>query len=64
VDPARDVVYYPMSNGRSFNEFLRLVEALQTSDAHGVATPEAWQPSDEVVVTPPKVVDEAEVRSD
>jgi peroxiredoxin (alkyl hydroperoxide reductase subunit C) len=59
----RAMVYYPMSNGLSFNEILRLVEALQTSEAHGVATPEAWQPSDEVVVTPPKVVDKAEVRS-
>lgn len=55
IDPLwilRAMVCYPMSNGLSFNELLRLVEALQTSDAHGVATPEAWQPSDEVVVTP------------
>ena len=35
----RAMVYYPMSNGRSIAEFLRLVRALQTSDAHGVATP-------------------------
>jgi alkyl hydroperoxide reductase subunit AhpC len=55
IDPLwilRAMLYYAMSNGLSFNEFLRFVEALQTSDAHGVATPEAWQPSDEVVVTP------------
>ncbi len=57
------MVYYPMTNGRSVNEFLRLFDALQTSDAHGVATPEAWQPSDGVIVPPPKTVDDAEVRS-
>lgn len=49
----RAMVYYPMTNGRSINEFLRLVEALQTSDAHGVATPEGWQPGEKVIVPPP-----------
>ena len=42
-----------MTNGRSIDEFLRLVEALQTSDANGVATPEGWQPGDMVIVPPP-----------
>ncbi len=37
----RAMVYYPMTNGRSIDEFVRLVKALQTSDAHKVATPEA-----------------------
>src|SRR6056297_1387464 len=36
----RAMVYYPMSNGRSIPEFLRLLAALQTSDKHRVATPE------------------------
>jgi peroxiredoxin (alkyl hydroperoxide reductase subunit C) len=49
----RAMVYYPMSNGRSIPEFLRLVKALQTSDAHKVATPEGWQPGDAVIVPPP-----------
>ena len=35
----RAMVYYPMSNGRSVPEFLRLVEAMQTSGKNGVATP-------------------------
>ena len=46
IDPngvLRAMVYYPMSNGRSIPEFLRLLEALQTSDENGVATPEGWQ---------------------
>lgn len=41
IDPEgvlRAMVYYPMSNGRSVDEFLRLLDALQTSDANSCAT--------------------------
>lgn len=65
IDPEgilRAMVYYPMSNGRSIDEFVRLVSALQTSDANGVATPEAWQPGDKVIVPPPADLDAAEAR--
>jgi peroxiredoxin (alkyl hydroperoxide reductase subunit C) len=58
----RAMVYYPMSNGRSIPEFLRLLAALQTSDKHGVATPEGWQPGDKVIVPPPADADAAEKR--
>ena len=54
IDPEsrlRAMIYYPMSNGRSVEEILRLVTALQTSDTHGVATPEAWCPGDKVIVS-------------
>jgi peroxiredoxin 2/4 len=44
----RAMVYYPMTNGRSIPEFVRLVTALQTSDKNKVATPEGWQ--DKVIV--------------
>ena len=66
IDPEgilRAMVYYPMSNGRSIQEFLRLVKAMQTSDANKVATPEAWQPGDKVIVPPPATAEEAEVRA-
>ncbi len=56
------MVYYPMSNGRSIPEFVRLIKALQTSDANKVATPEGWQPGDMVIVPPPATVDAAEKR--
>lgn len=62
IDPEgvlRAMVYYPMSNGRSIDEFVRLLTALQTSDANGVATPEAWQPGQSVIVPPPKTTDAA-----
>jgi peroxiredoxin (alkyl hydroperoxide reductase subunit C) len=58
----RAMVYYPMSNGRSIPEFLRLVTALQTSDKYGVATPEGWKPGDKVIVPAPKTAAEAETR--
>jgi peroxiredoxin (alkyl hydroperoxide reductase subunit C) len=65
IDPEsklRAMVYYPMSNGRSIDEFLRLLEALQTSDKHGIATPEAWKPGEKVIVPPPQTQADAEAR--
>jgi len=65
IDPngvLRAMLYYPMSNGRSIDEILRLVRAMQTSDTHKVATPENWQPGDKVIVPPPGTVAEAAAR--
>lgn len=58
----RAMVYYPMTNGRSIDEILRLVTALQTSDSNGIATPEGWQPGDKVIVPPPATAEAAEAR--
>ena len=58
----RAMVYYPMTNGRSVDEFVRLVTALQASDANGIATPENWVPGDKVIVPPPATADAAEQR--
>ncbi len=58
----RAMVYYPMTNGRSIPEFLRLVAALQTLDKNKVATPEGWRPGDMVIVPPPADVNAAEAR--
>ncbi len=60
----RAMVYYPMSNGRSIPEFLRLVEALQTADRHKVATPEGWKPGDKVIVPPPQTSAQAAERAE
>ncbi len=65
IDPEgmlRAMVYYPMSNGRSIPEFLRLLEAMQTSDANACATPEGWRPGEPVIVPPPATADGAEHR--
>lgn len=66
IDPEgiiRAMVYYPMSNGRSVAEFLRLLKALQTSDANKVATPEGWQPGEAVIVPPPQTAKAAKERA-
>jgi len=66
IDPEgilRAMVYYPMSNGRSIEEFVRLVQALQTSDREKVATPEGWQPGDRVIVPPPATSAAADARA-
>ena len=58
----RAMVYYPMTNGRSVDEILRLVQGLQFSLANGVATPEGWRPGDRVLVGAPKTVAELDAR--
>ena len=66
IDPEgimRAMVYYPMTNGRSVDEFLRLVKALQTSATYKVATPEAWQPGEAVIVPPPQTAADAATRA-
>lgn len=67
IDPEgviRAMVYYPMSNGRSVDEFVRLLTALQTSDGNKVATPENWQPGEPVIVPPPATAEAAKARKD
>ena len=66
IDPeskVRAMVYYPMSSGRSVEEFLRLLAALQTADRHCVSTPEGWQPGDKVMVPPPSTAADADARA-
>ncbi|WP_292465081.1 peroxiredoxin [Methanolobus sp.] len=56
IDPKakiRAILYYPLSNGRNMDEVMRLLKALQKSDAEGVATPANWQPGDDVIIPPP-----------
>ncbi|MCP5397587.1 MAG: peroxiredoxin [Sphingomonadaceae bacterium] len=67
IDPdgiLRAMVHYPMSNGRSIPEFMRLIKAMQTSDANKVATPEGWQPGEKVIVPPPQTAEEADLRAE
>ena len=48
---------YPMNVGRNFDEILRVIDALKTSDANGVALPADWRPGD-LAIIPPSVSDE------
>lgn len=55
IDPQKKVrliITYPASTGRNFNEILRVLDSLQLTDSHLVATPGNWQPGDEVVIVP------------
>jgi thioredoxin-dependent peroxiredoxin len=44
------VLIYPMTTGRNFDEILRVIDSLQLTAQHKVATPAQWQPGDDVIV--------------
>jgi alkyl hydroperoxide reductase subunit AhpC len=55
IDPAKKIrliITYPASTGRNFNELLRVIDSLQLTDQHKVATPANWQHGDDVVILP------------
>jgi peroxiredoxin 2/4 len=65
IDPKgilRAMIYYPLTTGRNMQEILRLVKALQTTDANGVPTPANWQPGEKVIVPPPRTQEALEER--
>jgi len=65
IDPKgimRAMIYYPLTTGRNMQEILRLMDALQATDEHQIATPANWQPGDKVIVPPPKTTELAEER--
>jgi peroxiredoxin (alkyl hydroperoxide reductase subunit C) len=69
IDPdgfIQAIVYYPLQTGRSIDELLRLLDALQTTHQHHVATPADWRPGEKVIVPPPLTEEQVEelLRSD
>lgn len=64
IDPnkkVRLIITYPASTGRNFHEILRVVDSLQLTDNHKVATPANWQQGDDVVIVP-SLKDEEEIK--
>ena len=53
----RAMLLYPMSNGRNFDEILRLLDSIQLTEAKGVAPPVNWNKGEKVII-PPSVSDE------
>ena len=50
---------YPMSTGRNFDEVLRILDSVQLTSRHTVATPVNWKPGEDVIVAPTVPSDEA-----
>jgi thioredoxin-dependent peroxiredoxin len=57
----RTIITYPASTGRNFDEILRVIDSLQLTDRHKVATPVDWKQGEEVVIVP-ALKDEEEIK--
>jgi alkyl hydroperoxide reductase subunit AhpC len=65
IDPnkkVRLILTYPPSTGRNFQEILRVVDSLQLTDAHKVATPVNWTDGQDVIIVPSLSDDDAKAR--
>jgi alkyl hydroperoxide reductase subunit AhpC len=45
------MLVYPMTTGRNFDEVLRVIDSLQLTANHKVATPANWQPGENVIIS-------------
>jgi alkyl hydroperoxide reductase subunit AhpC len=62
IDPNHKVrltLTYPASTGRNFDELLRVIDSLQLTDKHKVATPANWKQGEDVIIVPAVTNDQA-----
>ncbi len=65
VDPAKKIrliLTYPMATGRNFTEILRVIDSLQLTDRHKVATPADWKQGNDVIIAASLSDEEAKQR--
>ncbi len=65
IDPAKKLrmsMTYPPSTGRNFLEILRVIDSLQLTDSHKVATPVNWQPGERAIIVPSLSDEDAKAR--
>ena len=63
IDPNKKIrltITYPASTGRNFDEILRVIDSLQLTDVHQVATPANWRDGDDVIIVPSISTEEAQ----
>jgi alkyl hydroperoxide reductase subunit AhpC len=56
------LLVYPMTTGRNFDEVLRVIDSLQRTSKHQVATPAQWQPGEDVIIAGSVTNDQAKER--
>ena len=55
IDPSKKIrliLTYPMATGRNFAEIIRVIDSLQLTDKHKVATPANWKQGEDVIIVP------------
>ena len=65
IDPKKKVrllITYPQTTGRNFDEILRVIDSLQLTDAHRVATPVNWKQGEDVIIVPAVTDEEAKAK--
>ena len=65
IDPSKKVrlmLTYPPSTGRNFDEIVRVIDSLQLTDAHKVATPANWTDGKQVIILPSLSNEDAKAR--